>query len=194
MTWDLNLFRLVTASAYLGMMAPLTQHPSCVCVLAGDSDATTSDTTTRDSDAATGDRSFTLLSLEGLDGVRRRWRFGDVSRLADFVPKVLAGSPSDDRPILLVPPRASHSWQSAADAWPGRVRLATSPMCVVDRIADDKIYVRAELRRLGVPVPDQLVVERSEMDFRSIRAALDAPFVLQSPTGAGGQGTHLIGD
>src|ERR671917_310483 len=106
---DLTDFRLVTASAYPGMMAPLTTHPSCLCVLSGDADQTLS-----------GARA--TLSLENLDGIRRRWRFGDVARLADFVPKVLADDPRPDRrPILLIPPRASVAWEAAAQAWPGKV-------------------------------------------------------------------------
>src|SRR5262249_56994148 len=104
MTTDLSDFRLVTASAYPGMMAPLTGHPSCVCVLAGNDDA----------DFAGGPAR--LLSLEALDGVRRRWRFGDVSRLADFVPKALAELPPDSRPILLVPPRTNARSQACATA------------------------------------------------------------------------------
>jgi formate-dependent phosphoribosylglycinamide formyltransferase (GAR transformylase) len=64
----------------------------------------------------------------------------------------------------------------------------------VDRIAEDKIYVRAALRQLEVPVPDALVLRPSELDFFWIREKLGAPFVLQSPNGAGGQGTYLIAD
>src|SRR5262252_7412954 len=130
MTTDLSDFRLVTASAYPGMMAPLTGHPSCVCVLSGNHDRDFVDSPTR------------LLSLEALDGVRRRWRFGDVSRLADFVPKALAELPPDDRPILLVPPRTNAGWQAAAEAWPGHASVAASPQTVVDPIASNKIYVR----------------------------------------------------
>src|SRR5688572_8978101 len=112
MSWHLDDYRLVTASAYPGMMAPLIDHPSCVCVLSGDSDG--------------GSTAAPTLSLEELDGVRRRWRFGDVARLADFVPKVLAGSVPDNRPMLLVPPRSSTAWQAAASAWPGRVEVVGS--------------------------------------------------------------------
>lgn len=184
MTWDLHDFRLVTASAYPGMMAPLTKHPSCICVLAGDADRHL----VGRAEAAP------LLSLEALDGVRRRWRFGDVARLSDFVPKVLADAAPDDRPILLIPPRASVAWAAAVAAWPGRVRLAASPIAVVERIAEDKILVRAALRRLGVPVPDELVLSSGALDFSSIRAQLGVPFVLQAPSGAGGQGTYLISD
>src|SRR5262245_16959128 len=118
MTWDLHDYRLVTASAYPGMMAPLTTHPSCICVLSGDAGPSLAG------------HPMAALSLESLDGVRRRWRFGDVARLADFVPKVLAEAPPDDRPILLIPPRASTAWHAAAAAWPGRVKLTASPMPV----------------------------------------------------------------
>jgi len=180
MTTDLHDFRLVTASAYPGMMAPLNRHPSCICVLSGDADQRTG----TDAPAA--------LSLEGLDGVRRRWRFGDVARLADFVPKVLAGAPADDRPVLLIPPRASLAWQAAATAWPGRVRLAASPMAVAEPIAEDKIGVRRALRGLGLPVPDDLILAPSELDFATIALRLGEPFVLQAPSGAGGQGTYLV--
>src|SRR5215467_2857992 len=127
MTTDLSDFRLVTASAYPGMMTPLTGHPSCVCVLAGNDD--------RDFDGGP----VRLLSLEALDGVRRRWRFGDVARLADFVPKALAELPPDTRPILLVPPRSNAGWQAAAAAWPGRASVAASPQVVVEPIATNKI-------------------------------------------------------
>jgi hypothetical protein len=172
MTWDLHGYRIVTASAYPGMMAPLTGHPSCVCVLSGDADP-----------------SVAGMSLEGRDGVRRRWRFGDVAQLATFVPWVLADAPDDDRPVLLVPPRASAAWEAAAK---GRVRLTASPRSVVELIAEDKIYVRDAMRRLGVPVPKSMVLHRSNMDFSTIAKRLGTPFVLQTPSGAGGQGTHLI--
>lgn len=180
MAWDLHDHRLVTASAYPGMMAPLTEHPSCVCVLSGDAD--------------TGLAHTRALSLEALDGVRRRWRFGDVARLADFVPKVLAGSPADDRPILLVPPRSSAAWEAAAAAWPGRVRLAAGSPAVVERLAEDKVYVRAALRELGVPVPEALHLDRGELDFTTVARRLGTPFVAQTPNGAGGQGTYLVRD
>lgn len=171
MIWDLHGYRIVTASAYPGMMAPLTEHPSCVCVLSGDADP-----------AVAG------LSIEGRDGVRRRWRFGDVAELASFVPGVLAGE-DDDRPVLLVPPRASAGWEALCQ---GRVRLLASPRSAVERIAEDKIYVREAVRHLGVPVPRALVLGRSDVDFDSVGARLGTPFVLQAPSGAGGQGTHLV--
>jgi ATP-grasp domain-containing protein len=181
MTWDLRAYRLVTASAYPGMMAPLTDHESCICVLSGDAEPTPPGGAAR-------------LSLEELDGVRRRWRFGDVSRLSEFVPTIIDRAPADDRPILLIPPRSSAKWEEAAAAWPGAVRIATTTMPAVDRIAEDKIYVRSALRHLGVPVPDSLVLRTAELDFFRIRELLGAPFVLQSPNGAGGQGTFLITD
>lgn len=140
-TWELTDFRLVTASAYPGMMAPLTAHPSCVCVLSGDADGRLSDLGTA------------ALSLEALDGVRRRWRFVDVARLADFVPKVLAETPADGRPILLIPPRSSVAWEEAAATWPGQVRLVGGSAESVGRIAEDKIWVRRQLQGIGVPVP-----------------------------------------
>ncbi|NUT02952.1 MAG: ATP-grasp domain-containing protein [Hamadaea sp.] len=171
-------YRLVTASAYPGMMAPLTRHPSCICVLSGDAGATPG---------------TTGLSLERLDGVRRRWRFGDVARLADFVPKVLAESAEDDdRPVLLIPPRASLAWESAAAAWPGRVRLAASPLRVAEPIAEDKIMVRGKLRDLGLPVPEELILDTSDVDFAAVARKLGTPFVMQAPSGAGGQGTYLV--
>jgi hypothetical protein len=177
MTWDLSDYRLVTASAYPGMMAPLTRHPSCVCVMSGDA----------------GDPGTPAVSLESLDGIRRRWRFGDVARLADFVPKLLAETPRDDRPLLLIPPRSSQAWESAAAAWPGEVRLIGQPATTIGRIAEDKIFVRLQLSALGVPVPEAVVLPPSKMDFSSLRDQLGLPFVMQSPNGAGGQGTHLIG-
>lgn len=177
MTPDLDAFRLVTASAYPGMMAPLTTHPSCICVLSGDADPAL------DGPAA-------KLSLESLDGVRRRWRFGDVARLADFVPKVLADAPADSRPILLIPPRASAAWEAAAGAWPGRVRLAASPRGVVEPIARDKVHVRECLQRLDLGVPTAVVT--GEVEFTATASALGAPFVMQSPNSAGGQGTYLV--
>jgi ATP-grasp domain len=181
MTWDLCDFRLVTASAYPGMMAPLTHHESCVCVLSGDADHGPP-------------RMIPALSLEGLDGIRRRWRFGDVARLADFVPKVLADSKGDDRPILLVPPRVSPAWEAAAATWPVTVRLVGRPPAEGNQIAEDKIYVRGELSRLGVPVPAARVLTPSEMDFATLVSDLDTPFVMQAPNGAGGQGTYLVRD
>jgi len=180
---DLRDFRLVTASAYPGMMAPLTTHPSCICVLSGDADRTLGQPNGQDP-AAT-------LSLEALDGVRRRWRFGDVARLADFVPKVLADETrTDRRPILLIPPRASAAWEAAATAWPAKVRVAASPRPVVEPIAEDKIQVREWLRRIDIPVPTAIAT--ADVDFKTIAATLGVPFVMQAPSGAGGQGTFLI--
>ncbi|HCT78382.1 MAG TPA: hypothetical protein DGG94_13495 [Micromonosporaceae bacterium] len=164
------------------MMAPLTAHPSCVCVLSGDADGRLAD------------RGTAALSLEALDGVRRRWRFGDVARLADFVPKVLAETPADDRPILLIPPRSSVAWEAAAATWPCQVRLVGGAAESVGRIAEDKIWVRRQLQGIGVPVPDDLVLSPGEIDFGMAQSTLDTPFVLQAPNGAGGQGTYLIED
>lgn len=179
---DLTDFRLVTASAYPGMMAPLTTHSSCLCVLSGDTDQTIAGR------AAEGPAA---LSLEALDGIRRRWRFGDVARLADFVPKVLADDPRPDRrPILLIPPRASVAWETAAQTWPGKVRLAASPRRVVEPIAEDKIQVREWLRRIDIRVP--AAIATAGVDFAATAASLGLPFVMQAPGGAGGQGTYLI--
>ncbi len=171
MTWDLHDYRIVTASAYPGMMAPLTEHPSCAAILSGDNGPSST------------------LSLEKLDGIRRRWRLGDVARLAEFVPKVV--SPRDDRrPIALVPPRVSPAWEAAAQAWPADIRLVGRPSSEVGPLAEDKIYVRSQLAQLGVPVPRALVVD--EPVFELLASTLDGPFVLQTPDGAGGQGTSLV--
>jgi hypothetical protein len=163
------------------MMAPLTQHESCVCVLSGDTDHGPP-------------RVIPALSLEGLDGIRRRWRFGDVARLADFVPKMLAGAKDDDRPILLIPPRVSAAWEAAAAGWPVTVRLVGRPSTEGSQIAEDKIFVRRQISHLGVPVPAAQVMTPSDMDFRVLASDLDTPFVMQSPNGAGGQGTYLVHD
>lgn len=192
---DLHDFRLVTASAYPGMMAPLTTHPSCLCVLSGDTDQRITGRAApglRDVGSAGGiSDGPAALSLEALDGVRRRWRFGDVARLADFVPKVLADDPRPDRrPILLIPPRASVPWETAAQAWPGKVRLAASPRGVVEPIAEDKIQVREWLRRIDIRVPEAIAA--GDVDFAATAASLGLPFVMQAPGGAGGQGTYLI--
>lgn len=180
MRWQLTDYRLVTASAYAGLMAPLTEYPSCVCVLSGDADPA------RPSSAPP------LLSLEGQDGVRRRWQLGDVSRLAPLVPNVLADLPDDDRPLLVVPPRASEEWATAVSAWPGPAYIAASPPGIADRVAEDKIYVRRTLARLGVTTPEAVVIARADTTFKRLRTRLGAPFVLQNPNGVGGQGTYLI--
>lgn len=180
MTRDLDGYRIVTASAYAGMMAPLTRLPSTVSVLTGDTD--------------NDDRFAPVesLSLEGLDGVRRRWRLGDLARLAEFVPKLLSRSWYDQRPAIVVPPRATPAWVEAAAAWPADVRLVGS--ADVGRIADDKIFVREQLRRLDVPVPDSVVVPAPEAlaAYPRLVERLGRPFVLQAPQGAGGQGTSLV--
>jgi hypothetical protein len=181
MFWDLREYRLVTASAYPGMMAPLIDHASCVCVLSGDAPG-----------EMPGDGP-PVLSLESLDGVRRRWRFGDVSRLAEFVPKVLAGL-CDDRPVLLVPPRSSSAWLDAAAPWPGRTRIVASDLGVARRIATDKVYVRAVMAALGLPVPEAIALHVSEITYEAVVRRLGEPFVLQAPGGAGGQGTYLVRD
>jgi ATP-grasp domain len=177
---DLDAFRLITASAYAGMMAPLTELPSTACVLSGDAAG---------GPVGSGPE---RLSLEALDGVRRRWRLGDVSRLADFVPKVLTRSSADPRPALVVPPRLTTAWEEASAGWPDDLRLLGRPAQEMSRIADDKIFVREQLGRLGVSLPKALVVDAAAGAFRQAAAALGLPFVLQSPQGAGGAGTHLI--
>jgi hypothetical protein len=184
-TVDLDAFRFITASAYAGMMAPLTRLPSTACVLSGDTDT---DSAGDPAPGAAPER----LSLEGLDGVRRRWRLGDVARLAEFVPKVLGRSPADPRPALVVPPRLTGPWEQAAAGWPDDIRLLGRPAEDVSRIADDKIFVREQLARLGVDVPAALVVDSSAGSFRVAAEALGRPFVLQAPQGAGGAGTHLV--
>jgi hypothetical protein len=180
-TIDLDDYRIVTASAYAGMMMPLTRLPSTVSVLTGDTD---------------NDGRFARvesLSLEALDGVRRRWRLGDLARLAEFVPKLLSRSWYDGRPAIVVPPRATPAWAEAAAAWPDDVRLVGH--ADVGRIADDKIFVREQLRLLDVPVPASVVVPAPEAlaAYPGLVERLGSPFVLQAPQGAGGQGTSLVG-
>ncbi|WP_117214900.1 ATP-grasp domain-containing protein [Allorhizocola rhizosphaerae] len=182
MTWDLHDYRLITASAYPGLMGPLASHPSCVCILSGDADEHKDQ-----SKVAT-------VSLERVDGVRRRWRFGDVARLADFVPNVLAESGPDPRPLLLIPPRVSPAWEAAAAAWSQDVRLVGRPAGEVGRIAENKIFVRERLRALGVPTPKFFKIDASELSYQRLADALGTPFVLQAPNGAGGQGTYLVTD
>jgi len=179
---DLDDFRIITASAYAGMMAPLTDLPSSVCVLTGDTDN------------GLGCAGVATQSLEELDGVRRRWRLGDVARLADFVPKILSRSPADRRPALLVPPRLTTAWEQAAQGWPDGIVLLGRPAAQVSRLADDKVFVREQLRRIGVTVPDAEVVVAGELiaAFPRLSTSLGLPFVAQTPQGAGGQGTYLV--
>jgi hypothetical protein len=182
MRWRLTDYRIVTASAYPGMMAPLTEHPSCVCVLSGDADA------------ARPTAAPPLLSLESRDGVRRRWQFNDISQLAPLVPGVLTDRARDDRPLIVVPPRATDAWAEAVAAWPTEAYVAASPRQIADRVAEDKVFVRKALRRLGVPTPVAVVVSRADVRFARLRSRLGAPFVVQDPNGLGGQGTYLIRD
>jgi formate-dependent phosphoribosylglycinamide formyltransferase (GAR transformylase) len=181
-TVDLDAFRFITASAYAGMMAPLTELPSTVGVLSGDTDT---------SGPTPGVES---LSLEGLDGIRRRWRLGDLSRLADYVPKVLSLYPEDHRPAFVVPPRLTTPWEQAAAPWPDGIRLLGRPAREVARIADDKVFVREQVGRLGVSVPRATVVDASSIVdfFPHMADTLGTPFVLQAPLGAGGAGTYLV--
>jgi hypothetical protein len=187
MSLDLNELRIVTASAYAGMMAPLTDLPSAVCSLTGDTDNDLPRPDEPDQDRA-------KLSLESLDGVRRRWRLGDISRLADVVPKVLAEAADDRRPAVVVPPRRTSWWEEAAGAWPDDIALLGPPASDVSRIADDKIFIREHLARLGAPVPRSAVVAAGDLSGGHARLArcLGTPFVLQAPQGAGGQGTYLV--
>jgi hypothetical protein len=181
MTWDLHDFRLVTVSAYPGMMAPLTGHPSTVCVVSGDAD--------HDGAVPAG---VPAQSLEALGGVRRRWRYGDVAGLADFVPKVASGAWPDPRPILLVSPRINAAWEAAAADWPADLRLIGRSAFDVTRVAEDKVYVREQLGRIGVPVPDSVVSAGWEIRFGQTADTVGAPFVMQAPNSAGGQGTYLV--
>jgi len=179
---ELDDVRIVTASAYAGMMAPLTRLPSTACSLTGDTD--TDDET----------RHLSRLSLEALDGVRRRWRLEDLGRLADFVPKVVALAPVDLRPVVVIPPRVNAAWEDAARSWPEHIRLLGPPARELAVLADDKVFVRDELRRLGVPVPDSVVVAAGDLfgAARWVARRLGTPFVAQAPQGAGGRGTYLV--
>lgn len=182
MMWDLHDYRLITVSAYPGLMGPLASHTSCVGILSGDSDD-------RRKPAKVAAR-----SLEDVDGVRRRWRFGDVARLADFVPRLLADSGPDPRPLLVVPPRVSPAWEKAAASWNRDIRVIGRPASQVSGIAEDKVFVREQLRALGVPVPRFEAIATAELSFARVADALGLPFVLQKPNGAGGQGTYLVRD
>ncbi|MFD0593135.1 ATP-grasp domain-containing protein [Catellatospora coxensis] len=64
----------------------------------------------------------------------------------------------------------------------------------MERLAEDKVYIRAALQGLGVPVPEALALDRDELDFTAVARRLDAPFIAQTPNGAGGQGTYLVRD
>ena len=123
------------------MMAPLNRHPSAACTLTGDADNDPRPTP------------VAAVSLEDLDGVRRRWRLGDVVRLADFVPKVLAGPEVDrrvdDRPVVVVPPRVTPAWEQAAAGWPDRWRLLGPPSRWSPGWPTTRYSVRWQLRRRG---------------------------------------------
>jgi hypothetical protein len=175
--------RLVTASAYAGLMGSLVTHPSTMCVLSGDADT----------DAMV-PPAVGRQSLESLAGVRRRWQAGDVAGLADLVPNVLADTPADRRPILLVAPRVNARWRAAALTWPEVLRPLDRFGIDRLRIAEDKAYVRELMLALGVPVPPSVVIPSAAASFRRAAASVGAPFVMQAPCSAGGQGTYLIAD
>ncbi len=183
MTWDLHNYRLVTVSAYPGMMAPLTTHPSTVCVLSGDAD-----------NGGGLPATVVAQSLEGLGGIRRRWRYGDVAGLADFVPKVLSDALPDPRPILLISPRVNAAWEAAAATWPADMRPIGQLPSEVARVAEDKGFVREQLDSLGVPVPTAAMFATEEIQYGRLADTVGHRFVLQSPNSAGGQGTYLIRD
>jgi formate-dependent phosphoribosylglycinamide formyltransferase (GAR transformylase) len=179
---ELDDVRIVTASAYAGMMEPLTRLASAACSLTGDTDTDGQK------------RHVSPLSLEALDGVRRRWRLEDLGRLADFVPKVVARAQADPQPVVVVPPRVSVAWEAAASTWPEHIRLLGPPARELATLADDKIFVRRELHRLGVPVPEAVVVAAGDLSgsYHRLARRLGVPFVAQTPQGAGGRGTYLV--
>lgn len=130
------------------------------------------------------------LSLEQALGGRRRWRGDDVDGVLPLVNPFVAGS-STSEPVGLVPYTLTDRWRAAlADAQGITVTrsLASWPLHELT----DKIGMRRWLRALQVPVPRFFAVRRADLRYAQLVMRLGAPFVLQTPTGSAGVGTHLI--
>ncbi|MFE6050581.1 ATP-grasp domain-containing protein [Kitasatospora sp. NPDC056446] len=125
-------------------------------------------------EAATGTRDHTATG-PGVDEVLRRlrdgarpWPGGDLALLS----------------YVTVQPR----WRTALEAL--GTRLLEPPHQPSLPVMGDKIAQRAWLRSLGAATPPDAVVDT--LDHRALARRFGERYVVQTPRGSGGHGTHLV--
>jgi hypothetical protein len=124
--------------------------------------------------------------LETASGVRARWRGPDVDALL-----ATAAAQVPARTSVLAAYTLTNRWRAAVEASP-HLRLPTRTPARVPAQASEKIAMRSWLARLGVPVPESLVVDARQCDFGSLSRRLGPVVVLQDPHGSGGAGTERV--
>jgi hypothetical protein len=129
-----------------------------------------------------------VRSLEDRIGRRDRWTSADLDSLLGSS----TGLESDRaRPFRLLPYTTSAAWQAVAEEC-GASWLV--PKVSDNRQLHDKILMRDNLRRLGIPVPASAVVASQQLCFRTLANQFGEPLVLQKRFGSAGNGTYLVRD
>lgn len=133
-----------------------------------------------------------LLSLESYLGCRARWRTADLDPLLPLITERVANQPNSGARTI-IPYGLTPEWRAALD---GRLR---SKLTVARSFARwpaldlrNKIRMRRWLSKLAVPLPGHVVATRASLDYHVLARRLGTPFVLQTPEGSGGAGTHLV--
>ncbi|MFD5437877.1 ATP-grasp domain-containing protein [Kitasatospora sp. NPDC127067] len=102
-----------------------------------------------------------------------------------------AGDGWRGRELTLLPYSAMKAeWRTALDAL--GTRLLEPPSHVALPMLSDKRAQRAWLRSVGAATPPDAVVPA--LDHRELRRRFGSPYVVQTPVGSSGKGTHLVVD
>ncbi|MFF2546736.1 ATP-grasp domain-containing protein [Kitasatospora sp. NPDC058063] len=145
-----------------------------------------------------GEFGATFHALEPDRGVRDHTSAGAG---VHAVLRAIAGAPGEDadaagggwrgRELALLPYSAMKAeWRTALGAL--GTRLLEPPSHVDLPMLGDKRAQRAWLRSVGAATPPDAVVPA--LDHRELRRRFGSPYVVQTPVGSSGKGTHLVVD
>ncbi|MEU5874190.1 hypothetical protein AB0A73_21870 [Glycomyces sp. NPDC047369] len=126
------------------------------------------------------------VSIEAATEIRERWRGPGIDAL------LAAGDhPPLPAPAVLAAYTLTPAWRAAVARSPYLSLPGRTPARLPAPIAE-KIAMRTWLARLGVPVPDSVIVFPGECDFAALARRLGPVMVVQDPHGSGGVGTMRV--
>ncbi|WP_083898128.1 ATP-grasp domain-containing protein [Nocardia vinacea] len=129
-----------------------------------------------------------LASVEERTGRRSRWRGQDADALLDHIDESKLTAPS----LILAPYQLTDEWRKATNGRPGRILLPPGLDRPPSAVLTNKIETRKWLRRLQIPVPQSVVVDSRQLQYKRLEKILGERMVVQTPTGSSGIGTFCV--
>lgn len=134
-----------------------------------------------------------VASPEVEDKHRRVWSNRSIGGLVHLgrqgLDQILNTDP--ERPIYILAYSATSEWEHFVAESSIPCKLVAPPALLKDAL-DNKIHVRSQLSKLGLPVPQSVAVESSQLDYWLLANALGKSLIAQRPVGSAGIGTFEI--